>query len=373
MKKIVVFQFTLFDESNKELAKEIAIEVFRYTNTNSWGEFCTFELTKELMKIDESVETIKIVPDGVTEPAEVKIQQQDEGKLPTNIQKRVQAYEFLGQAIDVAKQAKDMGVGAAGKAIGLGMNYYRNKKEKEVKAQLEPKLGSEQRNIWVQLPEAQKRGLFEVEKQNKIREEEERRKKQAEEIKQRKIREEKMRKQAEEMKQKKIREEEMRKQAEEMKQKKIREEEMRKQAEEMKQKKIREEKMRKRAAEMKQKKIREEKMRKQAEEMKQKKIREEKMKKQAEEMKQKEEQRRKQKEEEKLKIWQEKMKNSGACIILLSSDAQEERHGQEPQGVCGATYPHKQVHGWDNKPEKQVQQHKHNYPDEQVHQRKTNV
>lgn len=94
------------------------------------GEFRTFELTKELMKIDESVETIKIVPDGVTEP-EVKIQQQDEGKLPTNIQKTckwpsdvasssngrgVQAYEFLGQAIDVAKQAKDMGVGVADKA-----------------------------------------------------------------------------------------------------------------------------------------------------------------------------------------------------------------------------------------------------------------
>ena len=39
----------------------------------------------------------------------------------------------------------------------------------------------------------------------------------------------------------------------------------------------------------------------------------------------------------------------------------------------GATYPHKQVHGRDYKPKKQVQQHKPNYPDEQVHQRKTNV
>ncbi|KAG5416144.1 hypothetical protein IGI04_003711 [Brassica rapa subsp. trilocularis] len=352
MKKIVVFQFTVFDESIKERAKEIAsefpgvtkvVEVEGEGQLEVRGEFSTFELTKELMKIDESVETIKIVPDGVTEP-EVKIQQQDKGQPPTNIQKTskwpsdvasssngrgVQAYEFLGQAIDVAKlakdmgvgaakQAKDMGVGAAGKAIGLGMNYYRNKKEKDVKAQLEPKLGAEQRNIWGHLPEAQKRGLFEVEKQKKIREEEERRKKQAEE----KIREEKMRKQAEEMKQKKIRDEEMRKKAEEMKQKKIREEKMRKQAEEMKQKKIREEEMRKQAEEMKQKKIREEKMKKQAEEMKQKKE-EEQRRKQAEEMEQRkirlDKEKRKmmekdlaiKKEEEKLKIWQEKMKNSG--------------------------------------------------------------
>lgn len=57
--------------------------------------------------------------------------------------------------------------------IGLGMNYCRNKKEKEVKAKLEPKLKAEQKNIWVQLPEAQKRGPFEAEKQKKIREEEE--------------------------------------------------------------------------------------------------------------------------------------------------------------------------------------------------------
>ncbi|WZZ29393.1 hypothetical protein YC2023_012794 [Brassica napus] len=207
--KIVVFQFTVFDESIKERAKEIAsefpgvtkvVEVEGEDQLEVRGEFRTFELTKELMKIDESVETIKIVPDGVTEP-EVKIQQQDEGKLPTNIQKTckwpsdvasssngrgVQAYEFLGQAIDVAKMAKDMGVGAAkqakdmgvgvgvaDKAIGLGMNYYRNKKEKEVKAKLEPKLKAEQKNIWVQLPEAQKRGPFEAEKQKKIREEEE--------------------------------------------------------------------------------------------------------------------------------------------------------------------------------------------------------
>ncbi|XP_048600009.1 golgin subfamily A member 6-like protein 7 [Brassica napus] len=213
------------------------------------------------MKIDESVETIKIVPDGVTEP-EVKIQQQDEGKLPTNIQKTckwpsdvasssngrgVQAYEFLGQAIDVAKMAKDMGVGAAKQAKDMGVGVgVADKRRNEVP----------------------------LKRRNKRRSG--RRKKQAEEIKQRKIREEEMRKQAEEMKQKKIREEKMKKQAEEMKQKK-KEEQRRKQAEEMEQRKIRLDKEKKKMME------------------KDLAIK---------------------KEEEKLKIWQEKMKNSGACIIL---------------------------------------------------------
>ncbi|KAG2317903.1 hypothetical protein Bca52824_021025 [Brassica carinata] len=193
MKKIVVFQFTLFDESNKELAKEIAIEfsgvtkvaevVGREGQLEVWGEFSAFELTKELKKLDESVETIKIVPDGVTEP-EVKIQQQDVGKRLTNVQQARPGYEFFGKGIDV-------GVGAAGKATVYGIDYYRKKNyEKEAKAKLERemKVG---KKIWV-LPEAPKQGLFEGEKQRKAREEEERRRrKQAEEMEQRKIRLEK--------------------------------------------------------------------------------------------------------------------------------------------------------------------------------------
>ncbi|KAJ4886471.1 neurofilament medium polypeptide-like [Raphanus sativus] len=104
MKKRVVFQFTVFDESTKELAEETAREFEGVTKVvevegeegqlEVRGKFSTSELKKELQKIDESVETIKIQVDGVKKPnvkiqqqgkdkePEVKIQQQDKGNEP---------------------------------------------------------------------------------------------------------------------------------------------------------------------------------------------------------------------------------------------------------------------------------------------------
>ncbi|CAH2070208.1 unnamed protein product [Thlaspi arvense] len=94
MKKIVVFKFEVFDESIKQIATEVAREFPGVTSVVDVegegqlvvkGEFSTFELTKELMKIDESVETVKIGPDEEPEQ-EVNHHRKDEGKRPNNIE-----------------------------------------------------------------------------------------------------------------------------------------------------------------------------------------------------------------------------------------------------------------------------------------------
>ncbi|KAL0735230.1 hypothetical protein Bca4012_011440 [Brassica carinata] len=214
------------------------------------GEFSISELKKELKSIDESVDTIKIVPDGVTEP---EIQQQDEGERPINIQKLskplnddASSSNWTGSqenglweqtkvvGVGAAGQAKVIGVAAAQKVVAFGVGavkllpsnkkwYYGNmKNENEIKA------------------EAQRRKEEEMER-NKIRQEMEeakKRKQAVEEKRQKKIREEKeaenWRKQAlaNEMKrQKKMKEEEKRRKqdlAEEVKkQNKIKEDEKR--------------------------------------------------------------------------------------------------------------------------------------------------
>ncbi|KAJ4886460.1 neurofilament medium polypeptide-like [Raphanus sativus] len=230
MKKRVVFQFTVFDESTKELAKETAREFEGVTKVvevegeegqlEVRGEFSTSELKKELKKIDESVETIKIRAYGVKEPEvkiqqqdkgkkpkvknqqqgkgkepEVKIQQQDKGKepevktqqqdegkiLPSDVASSSNSRGYLEKAIDVAKVAKDMGVNAAGKAIGLGadaagkaivlgadaagkaIEYYGKKnKENEAKAKLERKPIVGKGGNWLPFQKAHGGGVFEA-------------------------------------------------------------------------------------------------------------------------------------------------------------------------------------------------------------------
>ncbi|KAL0735231.1 hypothetical protein Bca4012_011441 [Brassica carinata] len=232
-KKIVIFKFEVFDESIKQIAKEVAgefpgvtkvVEVEGRGQLEVRGKFSISELTKELKKIDESVETIKIVPGGVTEP-EVKIQQQDKGKRPFNIQKASEPLNYGASSSNwtgskknrLWEKAKGVRAGAAEEAKVIGAA-----------------------EIWAKAPQRWKE---EEMKQEKIRQEKEKekRRKQAlaeEEMKQKNIRQEKekekRRQQAlaeEEMKQKKIRQEKekekRRQQAlaeEEMKQKKVRQE-----------------------------------------------------------------------------------------------------------------------------------------------------
>ncbi|CAH2070209.1 unnamed protein product [Thlaspi arvense] len=286
MKKIVVFKFEVFDESIKQIATEVAREFPGVTSVVNVegegqlevrGEFSTFELTRELKKINESVETFKIGTDGVTEP-QVKIQQQDEGKRPINIEEaskpsnddasssngtEPQAYGWWDQAKAIgagaAEQAKvigagaagkaiDIGVGAAGKAIDIGVGAaggvygYLERRKMQEKVR--------RRNEWLKEEDMNQKKIWQEKEKEKMRKQGLAKKE--EEMKQKKILEErnrilqekeKKRKQdlarkEEEMKQKKIWQE---KEKEKEKEKK-RKQDLARKEEEMKQKKIWQEK-----------------------------------------------------------------------------------------------------------------------------------
>ncbi|KAG2299863.1 hypothetical protein Bca52824_036335 [Brassica carinata] len=108
----------------KQIAKEVAGEfpgVTKVVEVEGRGQL------EELKKIDESVETIKIVPGGVTEP-EVKIQQQDKGKRPFNIQKASEPLNYGASSSNwtgskknrLWEKAKGVRAGAAEEAKVIG-------------------------------------------------------------------------------------------------------------------------------------------------------------------------------------------------------------------------------------------------------------
>ncbi|KAJ4883729.1 Uncharacterized protein Rs2_33822 [Raphanus sativus] len=260
MKEIVILRVKFFNESIKQIAKEVAskfpgvtkvVEVEGECQLEVRGEFSISGLTKKLKKIDASVETNKIVSDGVTEP-EIKIQPRDEGKRPIKIQKASkplndgasssngtasQNYGSLmweqakGVGAGAAEQAKAIGVGAAEKAKAIGAEAF-NLLPNNMKWNYAKK-NDRKENMAVVLHCEE-----EEMKEKKIRQEKEKEKKRIalaeEEMKQKKIKQEKeeeRKKQAlaDEMKrQKKMKEEgKRRKQAlaeEEEKQKKIKQE-----------------------------------------------------------------------------------------------------------------------------------------------------